>query len=704
MTDYINGQYLFSNDMDAILDSFNGEGIISGLVTSVSSGLTLSVASGVVWVNGTKVTKATSTSVVISAADSLRPRKDIIVINSSGTISVVAGTADYAVPTGKTGVEALRPVPPEITTNNVLLSEVYVPAAATSIVSGNITDRRIILGTSVIDNAVTVHSALTTGVHGVTGTVVGTSDSQTLSNKILTTPTIGDFTNANHTHAAVGSTGGVIDSANITNTPAGNIVAVTSQAAINELDTEKVAKAGDTMTSTLIIDPATDVNSLKIVPPNDTATSTGSIVLRNSTNVSDAFRIDNVGNIVTVGTVDGVDISAHAGASSSVHGVTGTVIGTSDIQELSNKTIGNTNTITLKDNLFTIQQDDDATRQAQFQASGITAGQTRIITLQDSNITMESTTGSQNKVDTHSVLTTGVHGVGVGAVVGTTLTQGLTNKTYNKITVTEPAVGSTLTIVDGKTLTVSDTASVSGTNTGDQTASTVSNTPAGNITAVTVQAAINELDTEKVAKAGDTMTGDLEFTGVKKTIKNFGTDRTFTTSTFASLDKPAFATYILSDATNKTYYGMGQVLGGLGLISNDNAGGNIIFYTGNLTSTGGTSAERMRITSDGKVGIGNTPSQALDVTGNIAVSGTVDGVDISTFYGSMKSGSGKITAGNTFVDITHNSPSTPTAVIVTAKEAEGVDHFVNTVGATTFRINMPVSQIVDTNFYWFTRV
>jgi hypothetical protein len=41
-------------------------------------------------------------------------------------------------------------------------------------------------------------------------------------------------------------------------------------------------------------------------------------------------------------------------------------------------------------------------------------------------------------------------------------------------------------------------------------ASAITNTPAGNIAATTVQAAINELDTEKVAKAGDTLTGLLE--------------------------------------------------------------------------------------------------------------------------------------------------------------------------------------------------
>jgi hypothetical protein len=51
------------------------------------------------------------------------------------------------------------------------------------------------------------HIAASSAVHGVTGSIVGTTDSQTLSNKTLTTPTIGSFVNATHAHTAAASGG-----------------------------------------------------------------------------------------------------------------------------------------------------------------------------------------------------------------------------------------------------------------------------------------------------------------------------------------------------------------------------------------------------------------------------------------------------------------------------------------------------------------
>jgi hypothetical protein len=59
--------------------------------------------------------------------------------------------------------------------------------------------------------------------------------------------------------------------------------------------------------------------------------------------------IDDTGNISVpaLATVDGVDVSAHAAASSGVHGVTGSVVGTTDTQDLTNKNLASsTNSLT----------------------------------------------------------------------------------------------------------------------------------------------------------------------------------------------------------------------------------------------------------------------------------------------------------------------------------------------------------------------
>lgn len=93
--------------------------------------MTVAVAKGGVLSNGVMF-PVTAGNVTIGTADATNPRIDLIVVNSSGTKAVRAGTA------------AAAPKPPARTANDVVLAVVYVPANDTTISSDQIVDMRVL--------------------------------------------------------------------------------------------------------------------------------------------------------------------------------------------------------------------------------------------------------------------------------------------------------------------------------------------------------------------------------------------------------------------------------------------------------------------------------------------------------------------------------------------------------------------------------
>jgi hypothetical protein len=99
-------------------------------------------------------------------------------------------------------------------------------------------------------------------------------------------------------------------------------------------------------------------------------------------------------------------------------GVTGQPMDISTSQNVTNKTLDNSNILTIRDDRFTLQDNVDTTKQAQFQLSGITTGTTRTYTLPNASSTLADIATAQtltNKTLTAPVITN-------GSMTGTSIT------------------------------------------------------------------------------------------------------------------------------------------------------------------------------------------------------------------------------------------------------------------------------------------
>lgn len=125
-------QILENVQVNALVLAAAGDGVVSGLdVSERGAGVNMSVdvATGSAIINNTTYTESSVVNLAISAAHATHARKDIVIYDSATSNPLVV-----------TGTPATPPIPPDITSGDILLAIVNVAANETTITNSEITD------------------------------------------------------------------------------------------------------------------------------------------------------------------------------------------------------------------------------------------------------------------------------------------------------------------------------------------------------------------------------------------------------------------------------------------------------------------------------------------------------------------------------------------------------------------------------------